>query len=121
MKNRETKQEGGIIYMRKQIIFGSLLAMTALAAGCGKQISMNEAKTIVLEDAGITEKDAVFTKEEQDQHEFDFRFQTAKEKYEYEVNRNGKIESKSKEILKEAMEAEDMRGEAALPNDTGTR
>lgn len=107
--------------MRKQIVFGSLLAMTALAAGCGKRISMNEAKAIVLEDAGLTEDAAIFTKEEQDEHEFDFRFQTAKEKYEYEVSRNGKIESKSKEILKEAMEADDMRGEAALPNDAGAR
>ncbi|MBS6195942.1 MAG: PepSY domain-containing protein [Clostridiales bacterium] len=83
--------------MKRWMAFGSLLAMTVFAAGCGKKISMDEAKSIALKDAGVASEEVTFTKEMQDEEEFELRFQSGEEIFEYEMSRSGKIESKSKE------------------------
>ncbi len=70
------------------------------------QISLEEAKGIVLADAGIANGDVTFTKAKLDYEDgiavYDIEFYTAAYEYEYEVNAStGGIRSKDKEILED--------------------
>lgn len=87
--------------MRKWMILGGLVAMMVFAAGCGKKISVEQAKALALEDAGLTASEVTFTRELQDEGEIELRFQTGEEKYEYEISRTGKIEAKSREFFRD--------------------
>lgn len=85
--------------MKKKMVCGCMLTAILAIAGCGKNISLEQAREIVLEDAGVSQEEADFTKEKQDSGDYEFEFRTQEAVYEYEVKKNGTIESKEKEKL----------------------
>lgn len=87
--------------MRK---LGMVLIMMGImvVSGCeGKNISEEEARKIVLEDAQVSEKEVSFTVEGKDEDEYHFVFLSDTHKYVYEVDvEDGKIEEKHIEAIK---------------------
>lgn len=69
-----------------------------------KNISLEEAKTIALKNAGVAKKDASFTSAHKDYDDgityYDIEFRTSSYEYEYEIDLNGKILSVDKDPLK---------------------
>lgn len=101
--------------MKKWMISGSVLAMVLAASGCGRQVTFEEARGIALEDAGVAENEAVFTKEKQEKNEYEFEFQTDENIFSYEISASGKIESKEKELRLQTQAAADTQAPAESP------
>jgi len=77
---------------------------TTVSTSAVAQISLDDAKVIVLADAGVTSSDVSFTKEKLDREKgiwyYDLEFYTTDTEYDYEVNaETGEIESKEIDTL----------------------
>jgi uncharacterized membrane protein YkoI len=82
--------------MKKLLAVLAIASLLTLSACVSKQITMEEAKEIALNDAGVDAASATFTTEKQEDRDYEFEFTANGTFYSYEITAGGKIESKEK-------------------------
>lgn len=70
------------------------VGISLILAGCGKKITSEEARSIALKDAGLSEEEVTFTSETIDDDSFGFEFHTDTKSYDYEIDDDGTIAEK---------------------------
>lgn len=96
------KANDGTVVKKEQELSDKQQAQTTTTA---EAVSMDEAKQIVLEDAGVAEADVTFTKSKEEKDDgrqiYDLEFYTADQEFEYEVDAaSGSILDKNQEARK---------------------
>jgi len=93
--------------MKKTVSSLLIVLLVLLAAGCGKQITMDEAKQIALKDAGKTAAEVSFVSESMEKKNsasdtrFQMTFVSEGGKWEYQLNGKGEILQKAMELSQE--------------------
>ncbi|MCD7773791.1 MAG: PepSY domain-containing protein [Ruminococcus sp.] len=99
----EINASTGNIYSKSKEVFSTATETTDNSSS----ITLEKAKALVLEDAGLSESDVTFTKAAKDTDDgvaaYDIEFTTASKEYEYEIRvSDGKIIDKSIEALEQS-------------------
>ena len=76
--------------MKKLLAVLVIASLLTLSACVSKQITMEEAKEIALNDAGVDAASATFTTEKQEDRDYEFEFTANGTLYSYEITAGGK-------------------------------